>query len=145
MLNRTWSTLSMFTPVTVQETYIVELYGAVPSVINLILHPQWEKNWEQFKKLLTYIQSEFLIRSLLGWASFCIVLESIPLHFSEIFRHNSHKMPAGEDRWVKPLESSQGSSSDSELFRLFPQLNVKRVIGLTVVVWKDLIMCHLPD
>lgn len=106
------------------------------------MHPQWKKDGEQFKELLTYIQSEFLIRSLLGWASFCILLESIPLHFSEIFRHKSHKMPSEKDRWVKLLEGYQGSSSDSELFRLFPQLNVRHVTGLTVVVWKDLIMCH---
>lgn len=61
-----------------------------------------------------HIHSEFLIRSLLGWASFCILLESMFLCTSlRYVGTRVTQMPDGKDRWVKLLESSQGSSSDS--------------------------------
>lgn len=63
-----------------------------------------------------HIQSEVLIRSLLGWASSCILLESLFLCTSLRYLGTGvTQMPDRKDRWVKPLESSPGSSSDCSL------------------------------
>lgn len=94
------------------------LYIVLPSLPNLIWHPQQKKKKraDSNSRNHWHIQSEVLIRSLLGWASSCILLESLFLCTSLRYLGTGvTQMPDRKDRWVKPLESSPGSSSDCSL------------------------------
>lgn len=78
------------------------------------LAPTIKKRIDSSSRNCWHIQSEFLTRCLLGWASFLhLVRIYVPLHFSEIFRHKSHT-----NAWWKRQMSQTVGKFPGQLFRL---------------------------